>query len=178
MLALALGLLTALAVACGDDGGDDRRLIAPTRAADIQEELDTIASRVERGRCLELPPAFKRLNDAIDGLPRATDRRLRRRLAQGAENLEQIAADECRGNRPKTTKTAETEPETVPETVPETTTVPPETQTPTQTTPPQTQTTPPPTQPPAPVPEDPTGGEPAPESFEPPGQAKKEKGRG
>ena len=172
LLALVLGLLAAVVVACGDEEGDDRRLLAPTRAAAIQEELDKIATRVEDGDCTALAPAFERLNEAIAGLPRSTDRRLRRRLAQGAENLEQVAPDECGGNRPETT-------ETVPETVPETTTVPPETETPTQTTPPQTQTTPPATEPTETLPGDGTGGEEAPEGFAPPGQAKKDgKGKG
>jgi hypothetical protein len=60
----------------------------------------------------------------------------------------------------------------VPETVE---TEPPPTQT--ETTPPPTQTQPPPTTPtPSPTPpDDGTGGEPAPESFTPPGQAKKGK---
>lgn len=175
LLALVLGLLAALAVACGDDG-DDRRLLGPASAAAMQKELDLIAERVEAGECLELDFAFTRLNREIAQVPGTVDRDLRRRLREGARNLEEIAPDECRDNRPETTKTTETEPETVPETVPETTTVPPETQTPTQTTPPPTQTTPPQTQPPVPEPEpeDPTGGEPAP--FEPPGQAKKGKG--
>ena len=178
LLALVLGLLAALAVACGDEG-DERRLLAPSRAEAIRTELDLIAERVEDGKCVQLDPAFERLNEAIDRLPRSTDRDLRRRLAEGAENLEQIAPDECRDNRPETTKTTETEPETTPETVPDTVpeeTVPEETVPPETTAPPPT--TPPPTQEPPPVPDDPTGGEPAPESFEPPGQAKKNGGKG
>ncbi|HEV3000191.1 MAG TPA: hypothetical protein VGW75_05570 [Solirubrobacteraceae bacterium] len=178
LLALVLGLLAALAVACGDDDGDDRRLLAPSRAEAIRAELDKIAQRVESGRCDALDPAFDRLNRAIDGLPRATDRGLRRRLAEGAEHLEAIAPGECRDNRPKTAETTETAPETVPETVPETTET--ETQPETQTQPPQTETQPPQTEPPAEtVPEDETGGSTAPESgFVPPGQAKKgDKGR-
>jgi hypothetical protein len=174
LLALVLGLLAASAVACGDEG-DDRKLLSPSSAEAISAELDTIAERVERGRCLELDPAFERLNRAIDELPRSTDRRLRRRLADGAENLERVAPRDCRENRPETTETTETEPETVPETVPETTET--EAPTTTETTPPPTETTPPPTETTPPVPEDPTGGEQAPEAgFDPPGKAKKDKG--
>ncbi len=179
-LALVLGLLTALAVACGDEG-DDRRLIAPTRAADIKEELDTIAERVERGECDDLDPAFVRLNRAVEDLPQSTDRRLRRRLADGVANLRRIAPDECRDNRPETTETTETtetEPETTttpPETEevpPETEEVPPETVEP---TPPETvEPTPPETGTP-PIDPDGTGGEPAPgaNGSVPPGQARK-----
>ena len=175
LLALVLGLLAALAVACGEER-DDRRLLAPTRAEAIKEELDTIDQRVERGNCDELAPAFIRLRRAVDGLPARTDRRLRRTLSDGVENLERVARDDCRKNRPETTQTTETEPE-IPETVPpETTpteTVPPET-TPTETVPPET--TPPETTPPDPIPPDGTGGEPAPgeANFVPPGQAKKD----
>jgi outer membrane biosynthesis protein TonB len=185
VLALVLGVLSAVAVACGDEG-DDRRLIAPSRAADIREELDTIASRVERGNCDDLQPAFTRLERAVDELPQATDRRLRRRLAEGVQNLRQIAPDECRDNRPETTETTETT-----ETVPETTTTPPQTETvppPETTPPPPPETTPPPppetvTPPPPetgtpPIDPDGTGGDEAPGAgFVPPGQAKKD-GRG
>lgn len=176
VLALVLGVLSAVAVACGDED-DDRRLIAPTRAADIKEELDTIAERVERGECTDLDPAFIRLDRAVAELPRATDRRLRRRLADGVDNLRRIAPDECRDNRPETTETTETAPETT-TTPPETETVPPpETETvpppQTETVPPET-TDPPPTDTGVPPIEDETGGEQAPgASFVPPGQAKK-----
>ncbi len=175
LLALVLGVLSAVAVACGDDGDGDRKLLSPTRAATIREELDTIAARVERGDCDKLDPAFIRLERAVEGLPRATDRRLRRRLADGVENLRTVAPDDCRGNRPRTTETTETTPETTETLPPETVeTVPPETEPtppPTQTVPPETTPTPPPTTPPD-VPPD-NGGAEAPESFVPPGQAKK-----
>ena len=177
LLALVLGLLAALAVACGEER-DDRRLLSPSRAEAIKEELDKIDARVERGECVELQPAFIRLRRAVDGLPAGTDRRLRRRLSDGVENLERVARDDCRSNRPETTETTETDPETVPETVPpETTpeTTPPPTEPPPTTPPP---TTPPPTTPPPTTPpDDGTGGEPAPDqNFVPPGQAKKDDG--
>ena len=176
LLALVLGLLAALAVACGEEG-DDRRLLAPSRAEAIKDELDKIDERVERGDCDELEPAFIRLRRAVEGLPARTDRGLRRRLADGVANLERVAPDDCRQNRPETTETTETEPDTVPETIPPETT-PPET-VPPETTPPET--TPPETVPPEPVPPEPapdgTGGEPAPDAnFVPPGQAKKDDG--
>ena len=184
LLALVVGVLCAVAVACGDDG-DDRSLISPSRASEIKDELDTISERVERGRCDELDPAFIRLDRAVDGLPPEADRRLRRRLADGVENLRSISRDECRDNRPETTETTETtETETVPETVP-TETLPPETTPPPQTTPPPTQEPPAQTTPPEPEPEEPvlpedvppegTGGDQAPGAFVPPGQAKKGK---
>ena len=46
VLALVLGLLAALAVACGESGDEDK-LTSPTRASSIKEELDLIAERVE-----------------------------------------------------------------------------------------------------------------------------------
>jgi hypothetical protein len=178
LLALVLGLLAAFAVACGDDG-DDRKLLAPSRADAIVAELETIEERVAKGDCADLDPAFTRLNRAIDELPRSTDSRLRRRLAQGAENLQEIAPADCRENRPETTETepetVETEPPATTETVP-----PPTTETtppPTTTTPPTTGTTPPPEEPEEPVQPEDTGGDQAPGAKVPPGQAKKgEKG--
>ncbi|HEX8084333.1 MAG TPA: hypothetical protein VF529_08580 [Solirubrobacteraceae bacterium] len=172
LLALVLGVLSAVAVSCGDDG-DDKKLLAPSRASEIKDELDKIDERVTKGECDELAPAFTRLERAINGLPRSTDRRLRRRLVDGVANLQRIAPEQCRDNRPETTDTTET--------APETTTTPPETETtppPTETTPPPTETTPPPTTdvptPPETTAPDDTGGQVAPEqNFVPPGQARK-----
>ncbi|HEV2813115.1 MAG TPA: hypothetical protein VGW10_07690 [Solirubrobacteraceae bacterium] len=167
LLALVLGLLAAFAVACGDEG-DDRKLLAPSRAEAIRTELDTIAERVERGECTKLDPAFQRLNEAIDRLPATTDRELRARLREGADNLEEIAPGECREQRPETTETTETQPETT-TTPPETETAPP----PTTEEPPPTTEVPPPTTEEPPVDPGDSGGSQAPESFVPPGQSKK-----
>jgi hypothetical protein len=177
VLALVLGLLTAVAVACGD-GGDDRRLLGPRSAEKIRDELDKIEERVARGECPQLDPAFQRLDEAIAALPSSTDGGLRRRLAQGSDHLQRIAPRECRDNQPETTATqpettTTTTPETVPTTPPETVeTTPPET----TTTPPETTTTPP-EEPDEPVLPDDTGGDEAPGAGLAPGQVKKgEKG--
>ncbi|HEV2061843.1 MAG TPA: hypothetical protein VGR12_03240 [Solirubrobacteraceae bacterium] len=159
LVALVLGLLAAFAVSCGD-GGDDRRLLRPSDAEAIREELDKIEQRVERGECDDLDPAFVRLNRTIDELPQRTDPQLRSRLVEGAEHLAQLADREC---EPETT---ETQPETTETLPPETVEPPPETVEP----PPET-VAPPPT---TPVPPEGTGGEEAPSGFVPPGQAKKE----
>ena len=161
LLALALGVLSAYAVACGDSD-ENRKLIPASSADDIREELDKIAERVERGDCEALEPAFIRLRREVEGLSSAVDRRLRQRLADGVQNLDEIAPEECEDNAPETTPT-ETVPETIPETEPPPETVPPET-TPPETVPPETtppETTPPETTPPDVIPEDP-GGEEAP----------------
>ena len=180
LLALALGVSCALLVACGDEA-DDEKLLSSSRAETIREELDTIEERVQKGECNDLGPAFIRLDRAVDGLPAETDLQLRRRLADGVDNLERIAPEECRDNRPKTTETTETIPPETVETVPPETveTIPPET---VETVPPETttQTTPeepvPPEEDEQPVlPED-TGGDQAPGAgarFVPPGQVKK-----
>ena len=174
LLALVLGLLSALAVACGD-GGDDSRLLAPRSADRIRAALDDLEERVERGRCDGLDEDLDRLSQAVAAVPSSVDRELRVRLGDGVQHLREIAPDDCRDNEPETT---ETTPETVPETTPETVeTTPPETveTTPPETTtqPPPTTTTPPPEQPDEPVlPED-TGGDQAPGAAVPPGQAKK-----
>ena len=140
LLALVLGLLAAYAVACGDSD-DDSKLLPASRAENIREELDKIGERTEKGECDALDPAFVRLRREIESLPSTVDRRLRQRLADGLENLDRVAPEDCEGNEPETTPT-ETVPETIPETEPET--VPPET----TTTPPETTTTPPETEPP------------------------------
>ncbi len=172
LLALVLGLTSALAVACGESK-DDKKLIASSRAETIKELLDKLAERVDDGRCDELP--FRSLHEEIDGLPATTDKRLARRLRDGLAHLESIAPDECDEHKPETTETTETLPPETTETIPEDTTpattetVPPET----TTQPPQT-TTQPPTQTEPPADDGTSGGSQAPESgFVPPGQEKK-----
>jgi hypothetical protein len=174
LLALVLGLLAAFAVACGD-GGDDSNLIGPRGADRIRAALDDIDDRVARGRCEGLSGDLAELDDAIASLPSSVDRRLRRRLGDGADLLRSQARDDCDDNQPETT-TTETTPETVPP--PTTETVPPET---TPTAPPETTTVPPETEPvpPETTPEEPvlpedTGGTPG--AAVPPGQAKKDDG--
>jgi hypothetical protein len=153
MLALALGALSAFAVACGEDR---EGLIASSRASDLQASLDKIDEYVASGRCEAVDANLAALRREIEDLPGTVDRDLRVRLREGLENLEDQAPEECRGAR-----TTETQPETTPETIPET--VPPET-VPPETTPPET--TPPETTPPETTPVEPPPAETVP--VEPP----------
>ena len=165
LVALCLGLLASVAVACGQDR---EGLITSNRAADLQDDLDAIDRFVASGQCDAVRDRLRSLSAEVGDLPGTVDRDLRRRLREGVETLETQAPEECRQGS-ETTTTTETTPETVPpETIPpETTppeTVPPET-TPPETTPPQT--TPPeevPPEQPVPEPEVPQnpGGEEAP----------------
>jgi hypothetical protein len=158
----ALIALVLAASSCGDDDSN-RNLLPANRAEDIRTELDTIAERVERGQCEDLAPAFERLGEDIQRLPNSVDRRLRQRLAEGFQNLQEIAPEDCERNEPETTTTETVPPETTPETVPpETTpeTVPPET-TP-ETVPPETTPEPPPETVPPEVPPEDSGGQEAP----------------
>lgn len=168
LLALALGAACAVLVACGGDG-DDAALIPPARADELLRELDRLERSVRTGDCESVGGDAARLQQAVGALPARVDAQLRRRLADGAANLADIAPEEC-DERARTTDTANTT-ETVPTQTVETTTATVPTQTtetqPPRTTepePPRTQAPPPQTNPPVePIP-DSGGGATAPPS--------------
>jgi outer membrane murein-binding lipoprotein Lpp len=152
LLALALGGLCAVLVACGG-GGDERALIPPARASAMQDELDRIARAVRNGNCDAVSGNVQDLQRQVNRLSNEVDAKLRARLQEGVNNLADIAPDECLDQRTDTqaTETTETAPATTPtETTPETTptettpeTVPTETAPPVETVPPPVETIPP-----------------------------------
>ena len=177
VLAVLLGLLAAFAAACG---GENEGLLTSGKAESLKGSLDDLDEAVAAGRCERAREALAKIQASIETLPPETERRLRRRLEDGAANLAQVAPQECTENR------TDTEPDTTTTTTPTTTeTVPPATTdtTPTQTTPTTpTTTTPTTTTPTTPTTTTPTtppgggGGTEAPTNgagFVPPGQVKK-----
>ena len=158
LVALLLGALCALAVACGDS--NDEGLFSAGRADRLERQLDAVADAVSNEDCAQSLVALRRLQDEVSSLPRATDPRLVRRLEEGVAQLQTQAAEDCQGTTEETptvteeTPTVTEETPTVTEETP-TETAPPDQ--PTETAPPDqpTETVPPEEPPPA---DDGTGG--------------------
>jgi hypothetical protein len=142
LIALLCGFLAAAAVGCGDRSN----LIPAQRASDLTSQLDAIKSAIDAGRCDGLSARVKAFHDDATSLDPAVDRRLRTRLREGANSLQDNAVDDCQAAAAEQTQTqtTDTTPETTPtETVP-TTTTPTTVQTETTpTAPPETTTAPP-----------------------------------
>jgi hypothetical protein len=156
LAALLLGAACSVLVACGGSGST-KDLIPADQASQMIDQLDTIQSAVNRGRCSGVDNEVVTLQGQINGLSNRVDASLKRRLQEGVNNLANIAPDECfaRRDRQQTTATTpttttqttttettttETTPTTTTPTTPETT---PTTPTTTPTTPADTTTTPP-----------------------------------
>jgi hypothetical protein len=96
--ALAATALAALAggplAGCGSDG----ELIPPARAADLQAQLDSVASATAAGNCEAAEQAVSRARGAVLNLPGDVDQDLRDRLEQGLDNLEQRVPAACGGS--------------------------------------------------------------------------------
>jgi hypothetical protein len=142
-VALLCGVLAALAVGCGDRSN----LIPQSRADDLTQQLADIKAAVDQGECTGITDKVRRFrSDVTDNLSSSVDKSLRVRLREGADSLQDHAAEDCATNAAGQTTTTETTPDTTTtETTPtetttttETTTVPPET----TTTPTETTTTP------------------------------------
>jgi hypothetical protein len=132
LAALLLGVAAAVLVACG--AGPERGI--PRGDADqLVADLDALRNAVESGDCEAAAAAVTKVKGDVVELPGAVNARLRRRLANGADNLARRATTECARNQQTTTT------ETTPTTTTPTETTPTET-TPTETTPTTTDTTP------------------------------------
>ena len=173
LLALLLGMSTAVLTACG--GGSTKGGVPSASAGELRSQITDVGQAVDGDRCPEVDGQLEQVDEAIEALPATTDNQLVSALRDGADRLRRVAVKECEedaGTETTTTQTAPTETETTP-TEPE----PDPTETvPTQTTPPPTTTAPqppPPTTtptPPAPEPEpDPTPTPPAPPPVTPGG---------
>jgi cell division protein FtsN len=157
LLALALGVGSALLVACGDS---TKNGIPSADAGDLKSQLEDVRQAVDDARCDEVGGQLRQVEEGIDGLPTSVDAGLRERLREAGDNLRARAVEECNENL--AAEQAEEEPDTQTETQETVTqTVPPETETqpPAETVPPA-ETQPPATQPPPvePLPEDPGAG--------------------
>ncbi len=141
LLAGALGLSTALLLACGS--ANTAGLIPATNAGPLKSDFDAVASAVTNHDCRGASSALHQVGSELRRLPRTLDAHLHQRLVQGYVNLLKVTPQQCQ----QTTSTATTPPTTTTptDTTPTQTTTPPTT--PTQTTPTQTTPTPVPTTP-------------------------------
>ncbi|MDP1848047.1 MAG: hypothetical protein Q8K79_09675 [Solirubrobacteraceae bacterium] len=149
VLALSLGMSTALLAACG--GGGTKGGIPSASAGELKSQITDVGQAVDDRRCDDVPGQLKQVDEGVDQLPATTDRQLVSALREGAEQLRSRAVEECEDAETETT-------ETTPEETPTTETLPEEEQTPTETLPTETTQTPTTTTPPPPPP--PTGGTP------------------
>lgn len=161
LLAFVLGLTAAGLAACGSR--TNPAMLPADNAAELKADLDDVLAAIESKDCGDASRAVAQVRSDLESLPSGTSQRLQDRLREGADALEQQAAEECRATE-TTTSTTTTE-TTKTETLPTVTTTPPPVET--TTVPPPVETTPPaetvPTPPPvATVPPEATGGEPAP----------------
>jgi len=134
LLAGALGLSTALLLACGS--ANTTGLIPATNAGPLKSDFDAVASAVTNHDCRGASSALHQVGSELRRLPRTLDAHLHQRLVQGYVNLLKVTPQQCQ----QTTSTA---------------TTPPTTTTPTDTTPPPNPPPPPPpphTPPPPPTP--------------------------
>lgn len=143
-LAVCLGVLAALLVACSGAG---KGLIPVADAGPLQGDFEAVAQAAENGdgSCTSTESALLKTEQDFAALPPSVDSGLRGTIRQGIDNLRTHALDLCAQPLPQSTVTT-----------PKTTT------TETQTTPTETQTTPTETQTTPPGPSGPGGGTPAP----------------
>jgi outer membrane biosynthesis protein TonB len=169
VLALLLGAVAALLVACG---GGTKGGIPAASAGELKSQIADVQHAVDDGRCDDVSGQLRQVDDSIDALPSTVDQRLRQSLRDASDRLHTSALAECKAQTETTqtqtvptetqTQAPPTETQTVP-TVTQTVPVPPTT-TPAPTTtrpvPPPTTTSPPvpPAEPPAPPPGTPGGG--------------------
>jgi hypothetical protein len=141
-IALLLGVLAALAVGCGSRSN----LIPGGDATNLKAQLAQIKQDVEAGSCDGLEDRIRRVHDDAVALPSKVDKRLRSRINDGIQALENTAGTDCRAAKAAQTQTQTQTTETVPtdtQTQPTETTTTPTTPQPTTTEPPATTTEPP-----------------------------------
>ena len=146
VLAMSLGMSTALLAACG--GGGTKGGIPSASAGELKSQITDVGQAVDDRRCNDVPGQLRQVDEGIDQLPATTDAQLVSALREGAEQLRSRAIEECEDAGTETTETTPEETETT-ETAPEE-------EEPTQTAPTETTQTPTTTPPPPP----PTGGTP------------------
>ncbi len=118
---------TAALAGCGGSS-----LLDGSSAEDLQASIERVQRAVDDGRCEEATAAATEGLSRVADLPSSVDSRLRSRLRQGFEELEQQIPSDC---TPPQTTTTEPPPTTTTEPPPTTTTEPEPNPTTTQTTP-------------------------------------------
>jgi hypothetical protein len=157
LVALACGVLAAVAVGCGDRSN----LIPPSRADSLSRQLSDIKAKIDQGECDGITDDVRKLRTSVTSLSGSIDSDLRRRLREGADSLLADASDQCAAVRlaqtdTQTTDTTPTETQTT-ETQTVTTDTTATATTPTETTPAETTTVPPVTTPTTTTPDGVTG---------------------
>ncbi len=116
LLALVLGVCTAVLAACGSSSDDRKQFIPPRSAARLSNALSDVRSAVADGNCETAARAIARARGVLVNLPSAVDDRLVSRLRQGINNLEKVAPEECQKNQDTTSTETTTETTTPTET--------------------------------------------------------------
>jgi hypothetical protein len=109
----AARLLAALALCTGlaSCGAENKKLIAESRAQELESRIDRIERAVAAGRC---ETALRLVRDSqadVDALPRSTDRELRNNLSEWYGHLSETISDECGQEEPEATPTPTVTPE-------------------------------------------------------------------
>jgi hypothetical protein len=93
-LSLALGAMCAFALAAC--GSDEDGTIPPQNAEAMLAALDDAQGEQETRDCAGLADAAGNLQSEVDGLPDGVDPEVRTALAEGAQNLQDLANDESK----------------------------------------------------------------------------------
>ena len=108
VLALLLGMSTALLAACG--GGSTQRGIPSASAGELKSQITDVGQAVDGGRCDEVEGQLEQVDEGIDQLPETPDDQLVSALRGGADRLRRVSADECDEDAGTATTTTETTP--------------------------------------------------------------------
>jgi TolA-binding protein len=109
VLALLLGMSTALLAACG--AGGTKGGIPSASAGELKSQITDVGQAVDGGRCKEVQGQLRQVDQAIDELPKTTDDQLVSALRDGADRLRRVAVDECDPDSGTQTTTTETTPQ-------------------------------------------------------------------
>jgi hypothetical protein len=108
VLALLLGMSTALLAACG--AGGTKSGIPSASAGELKSQITDVGQAVEGGRCDEVEGQLKQVDEGIDQLPETTDDELVSALRDGADRLRSVSVEECDEDAGTATTTTETTP--------------------------------------------------------------------
>ena len=111
-LTAVLGLCALLASGCGSE---NRKLIPQRNADELTSLIDGAAQANAAGKCDTAASRVQAAKSALNGLPAATDRRLKRNLRDWIDHLEQTIEDECTAPQAEKTATPEASETATPE---------------------------------------------------------------
>ena len=148
----ALPFVVAAVAFLAGCGQSSPELIPQSDAETMVAAADKLKAACEAEDRSEVRRQIRVIRREIDGLPRATNRELRRNLREWADRIEERTGDDCRAEETPTPTPTETEtPTETPTEAPTETATPEETPTPAPTEAPTEEPTPEPTETPAPT---------------------------